>query len=288
MAWTPARIRPDVAGRIMVAVAAVGVLVGISATIVGWRLAGHLFDGVDDSLAVATQSLESVDESITVVETLVVDVRDGVATLDRTIADVATATETTVAAMQEFTDEAPQLANGVESIRDSVAEAGDAGSTIDRTLESLDDLPGVPDYGPSQSLGETITGLVDELDALARTLRSVDAGAQDVDATLAPLLADLADAREDLAALDRNLENSESLLEQYRASADEASGIALRTRADLTNDVRATRVLIVLGGLVFTVGQIVPYWLGRTILLEVEAARRRAEEDAEEHIQETT
>jgi methyl-accepting chemotaxis protein len=274
-------MKPEVAGRVMIAVAAVGVLVGISATIVGWRLAGHLFDGVDDSLAVATQSLESVDESITVIETLVVDVRDGVGTLDRTIADVSVASETTIGAMQELTAEAPQLADGVESLRANAADLSEAGTTIDRTLESIDDLPGVPDYDPRRPIGETIGGLADDLDAIATTLRSVDAGAKDIDATLAPLLADLADARADLAELDRSLENSESLLEQYRASAAEASGIAVRTRGDLSDDLRATRVLIVLGGLVFTIGQIVPYWLGRTVLLEVAAARRRAEAEVE-------
>jgi methyl-accepting chemotaxis protein len=271
-------MRPEVAGRIMVAVAAVGVVVGISATIVGWRLAGNLFDGVDDSLAVANQSLDTVDESITVIETIVGDVREGVSTLDRTVADVGTATETTVGAMEGLTQQAPELADGVESLRDGVAGVGEAGATIDRTLESLDDLPGLPNYAPAQPLGETVAGLVDDLDTIASTLRTLDAGAQDVDATIGPLLTDLRDVRRDLAELDRSLASSEALLEQYRASAEQASDISVRTRSRLSDDVRATRTLIVLGGLVFTIGQIVPYWMGRTVLLEVETARRRAEE----------
>jgi hypothetical protein len=47
-------------------------------------------------------------------------------------------------------------------------------------------------------------------------------------------------------------------------------------------------LLIVLGGLLFTVGQIVPYWLGRTVLLEVEAARLRAADDADTDTDSTT
>jgi hypothetical protein len=271
-----------VAGRIMVGVAAVGVLVGIIGSIVGWRLVGHLSDGVDDSLAVATQSLESVDESITVIETIVLDVRAGVVTLDKTVGDVATASETTVGAIEGLTGQTPMLADGVEALRDGVAGVGEAGSTIDQTLESLDDLPGVPNYDPDQPLGETVAGLADDLDALATTLRSFQSGSEDIEATLAPLLDDLDRARADLQDLDRSLASSQTLLERYRASAEEASAIAVRTRSDLSDDVRATRALIVLGGLVFTVGQIVPYWLGRSVLLEVAAAKLRAEEAVEE------
>jgi hypothetical protein len=275
MILNPARIRPEVAGRIMVTVAAVGVLVGLAATVVGWRLAGHLFDGVDDSLAVATQSLESVDESITVIETIVDDVRDGVGTLDTTVADVVTLTETSATVIDDLVTQVPAIADGIESIRDGVAGIGDAGSTIDRTLESLDDLPGVPDYEPAQPLGETIESLVVDLDALAGALRSLDQGTQDFDAAVDPLVEDLRQARADLAELDRSLAASSVLLEQYRRSADQATDISVRTRSGLSDDVVATRILIVLGGLLFVVGQIVPYWMGRTILLDVAAARAR-------------
>lgn len=260
----------------MVGVAAVGVIVGILGSIVGWRLVGHLSDGVDDSLAVATQSLESVDESITVIETIVFDVRSGVATLDQTVADVAAASGTTVTAIEDLTRQTPALADGVEALRDGVAGMGEAGATIDQTLESLDDLPGVPNYDPREPLGETVAGLADDLDALASTLRSFQSGSEDIDAALAPLLEDLDRARSDLENLDSSLASSQTLLERYRQSADDASAIAVRTRSDLSDDVRATRALIVLGGLVFTIGQIVPYWLGRTVLLEVAAAKRRA------------
>jgi archaellum component FlaC len=279
MQLSPARIRPEVAGRIMVTIAAVGVLVGISATIVGWRLVGHLYEGVDDSLAVATQSLGSVDDSITVIESIVTDVRQGVSTLDRTVADVVAVTETSSTALDDLATQAPALAVGVESLRDGIAGAGEAGATIDQALESLDDLPGVPNYAPDEPLGETISGLTDDLDALATTLRSLDRNVSDVDTSVEPLVKDLQRAREDLAELNRSLGSSGLLLEQYRQSADAATAISVRTRDNLADDVRATRLLIVLGGLVFTVGQIVPFWLGRTILLEVAAPRRRVHAD---------
>jgi methyl-accepting chemotaxis protein len=265
----------------MVTIAAIGVVVGLASTVVGWRLTGHLFDGVDDSLNVATQSLDSVDRSITVIETIVDDVREGVTTLDRSLDDVVNATETTVDAVDELSTQAPRLADAVASLRDGVAGVGDAGTTIDETLEAIDDLPGVPNYSPSQSVGDSVASLVDDLDAIAATLRSFDQGVRDVDESVAPLLDDMRQARADLAQLDTSLASSSTLLEEYRQSAISASDIAVRTRKNLRDDVRATRLLIVLGGILFTVGQIVPYWLGRTVLLEVEAARLRAEDEVD-------
>jgi archaellum component FlaC len=268
MARTRLHLSADVAGRIMIGVAAVGVVVGLAATIVGWRLVGHLSDGVDDSLQVATQSLESVDDSITVIETIIGDVRNGVGTLDRTVDNVVTVTETTSTAMTDLAEQMPALADGVESIRDGVADGTEAATTIDRTLESLDDLPGVPDYAPTRPLGETLGDLTDDLDTIAVALRTIDDDVQEVDASVALVVEDLRQAQDDLAALDRDLAASGDLLERYRRSADEATDISVRTRDDLSDDVLVTRVLIVLGGLLFTVGQIVPFWVGRSLLAE--------------------
>jgi hypothetical protein len=268
MAGMRPHLRADVAGRIMVGVAVVGVVVGLAAMVVGWRLVGHLSDGVDDSLQVATQSLESVDESITVIETIIGDVRNGVGTLDRTVDNIVTVTETTSTGLTDLAEQMPALADGVESIRDGMADGTEAGATIDRTLEAIDDLPGVPDYSPTRPLGETLGDLTDDLDTIATALRGIDGDIQDVDSSVALVVADLRQAQADLSALDRSLAASGDLLERYRQSADAATDISVRTRNDLSDDVLVTRVLIVLGGLLFTVGQIVPFWVGRSLLAE--------------------
>jgi hypothetical protein len=71
-----------------------------------------------------------------------------------------------------------------------------------------------------------------------------------------------------VATVSEQLDGSAALIVQYRSGTDEARRIALDARDDLAADRTLTRLLIVLGGLTFAAGQLVPFWVGRELVLE--------------------
>ncbi len=70
---------------------------------------------------------------------------------------------------------------------------------------------------------------------------------------------------DDIAALDTQLGGVSALLIRYRDTARSAELLAADSRADLEASAQSTRLLLVLLGTVFALGQIVPIWLGSVL-----------------------
>jgi hypothetical protein len=79
---------------------------------------------------------------------------------------------------------------------------------------------------------------------------------------------------DDLAAsvgsISRDLGDTDSLVEQYRASVAGARILATEANDELDTGVVLVRVLLVVGGIVLLLGQVVPFWLGRSLLDEAD------------------
>jgi hypothetical protein len=60
---------------------------------------------------------------------------------------------------------------------------------------------------------------------------------------------------------------SSALLDQYRASAAEALELARASRDDLETDRTRSRIAAVVLGLTIALGQVVPAWVGRELLI---------------------
>ena len=58
-------------------------------------------------------------------------------------------------------------------------------------------------------------------------------------------------------------------MQQYRASVADARVLALGTKNDLDLSVALVRILLVVGGVTLLLGQIVPLWLGRSLLDDI-------------------
>ena len=63
-----------------------------------------------------------------------------------------------------------------------------------------------------------------------------------------------------------DLADTGDLVDQYRASVADARTLALETNSDLSTGVILMRILLILGGITLLLGQIVPLWLGRSLL----------------------
>jgi hypothetical protein len=160
----------------------------------------------------------------------------------------------------------PSIVTSMRSVRGDVERIAAVLGTVDSVLGNIGRLPGVPNYAPDQPLASTVLGLRPELDALIDGLVAVDTAVQQIDRDAGPLTARLATLRADLGALRTDVADAERLLAEYQGSTLEAQVLARRTRSGLARDLTETRVLVVLAGVVFLVGQVVPLTLRRLLL----------------------
>ncbi len=141
------------------------------------------------------------------------------------------------------------------------------GRTIDDVLRGVASIPFAPDYDPAVPLDEAVAGVREGLAPLAGDVRGIAdeldelaMGSGDLQSQLTELAADVSSTR--LA-----LSGSSALLDQYRASASDALAVARASREDLDADRMRSRIVAVVLGLTIALGQVVPAWVGRELLV---------------------
>jgi hypothetical protein len=260
---------PSAIARALVVVAAVGALVGLAGMIVAWRLVGRLQTGVDESLAVAEESLMTTDASIGVISQVLTDVDVLIGTLEATVADTADTVEASATAIDVVANAVPSLTSGITSLRDNIEGIAGLVEILERVIGGVGRLPGVPDYDPDESVAEALRQLRPDLDPIIQALSGIDQSIGQLDRDLQPLVLDLRTLQTNLATLRMNVTNSRALLSDYEATAERALRVASNVRADLGNELTETRILIIVAGLLFIVGQIVPLALSRLFFEQV-------------------
>jgi ABC-type transporter Mla subunit MlaD len=142
------------------------------------------------------------------------------------------------------------------------------GEDIDGVLDALSNIPFGPDYDPTAGLGETFAAVADALDPLPAQLDTTARSLTDFTDSAGELQAELDQLTASVNMVSADLADSDTLVGQYRTSVDDARLLAATTRSDLADNIRFMRVLIVIAGITFAVGQIVPLWNGRSLLDE--------------------
>ncbi len=258
------------AGLLMQAVAYVGLVATIVGTVAAWRLIGSFERTVGDSLDLTAETLVTLDESLTVAEDVTASVDDALASAEETLRAVVVSVEGSSAVVGRVDDLLGVAAPSVRSAVATLENVARVGATIDDVLSQLNDIPFGPDYRPPVPLGEQFDQLSRDLAPVADALEQGDGDLSlfaDSSDELATRVGALADA---VGQVNRDLDQSEALLEAYRARADRAVTITGRADDDLDRDVTTTRILLVIVGLAVAVGQLVPFWVGKEL---VERAR---------------
>lgn len=260
------RIPRRTAGRAMVAIGVLGVLVALAGTVVAWGLVGDLGSTVDESLVITDRSVDTIEDTIVVADQVVADVaaalgalgevleqlRTGVADVDPVLGDVVDLTTEVPAALTEF-----------QATLDRVAGAA---ADVDQILVQLSRLPLAPDYDPDTTMSAQLRRLSDDLDPVVSTLASARGDVRALRDTSEELGRELGSLASEVRSLVRRLDQSAELTGRYREQAGRAGALAAESRDDLERSVTSMRILILLGGAVFAAGQLVPLWLGTQLL----------------------
>jgi methyl-accepting chemotaxis protein len=254
------------AGRLMIALGVVGAIVAVFGTIGGWIFVGQVAAASDDSLDVTVQALDALDDTIDLADDVLVSTVDAVDALGGTLDAVSTSFDSGAAAIDEVAVLADTLGPSLADAGETVRALEGVGGQIDDVLGGLSNLPFGPDYDPDDGLGDTFGRLADTLEDLPRQLESTSSSLTDFTDNAGPLQAELDRFADSVDAIVADMANTGTLVDQYRTSVDDTRNLAIETKNDLDLSVAMMRVLLVAGGVTLLLGQIVPLWLGRSLL----------------------
>lgn len=257
------------AGRLMIGLGVAGGLVAVFGTAVGWVFVGQVATASDDSIEVTIQTLEAVDDTIDLAEEVLVSTADAVDALAGTLRAISGSFDTATLAIDEIASLAETLGPSLTDAGETVRTLERIGDQIDDVLGALSNLPIGPDYDPDDGLGDTFGRLADTLEELPGQLESTSSSLTEFTANARTLRSELDRFATAVGDIALDLGDTGTLVDQYRASVDDARAVALDAKNDLDVSVALVRVLLVVGGVTLLLGQIVPLWLGRSLLDEL-------------------
>ena len=250
----------------MIGLGVVGALVAVFGTIGGWIFVGQVASASDDSLEVTVQALNAVDDTIDLAEDVLTSTVDAVDALAGTLEAVSGSFGAGTAAIDEVAALADTLGPSLTDAGATVRTLESVGGQIDDVLGALSNLPLGPDYDPDNGLGDTFGRLADTLEDLPTQLEATSTSLTDFTDNAGPLQDELNRFAISVSAISDDLSDTGVLVDQYRASVEDARAVALETKSDLDTSVVMMRILLVVGGITLLLGQIVPLWLGRSLL----------------------
>lgn len=259
------------AGRIMIGVGFAGMLIAVFGMVVGWTFVGQLATASDDTLDVTLRSLDAVDDTIDLADEVLGSSVDAVDALAGSLEAVSGSFEAGTQAIDEIARLAITLGPSLEDAGRTVRRLEGIGNDLDSVLAALSNLPLAPDYDPDATLGETFGQLADTFEVLPEQLESTSTSLTDFTGSADELQQQLDDLASSVVSIGDDLRDTDALVDQYRTSVTDARSLALSANDDLDTGVVLMRVLLVLGGVTLLFGQVVPLWLGRSLLDDADA-----------------
>lgn len=255
-----------VVGWVMLVVAAVGVAAAIAGVTVAWRLLARVDTATADTLAVTVDALDSISDTIDVADGTVAATSEALTELQATLSTLAVSLDTggdVVADTGRLTGTAaPALADATVTLR----QMESVGERIDGFLAAVANIPFTPDFDPEGGLGVTFGRLADDLDPLDEELAATARSLEEFEGSLGELRTDVDALVVTIGEVNEELTAGEDLLVGYRGDVTRAREVALSSQAGLNQDQTALRWLILVAGLAFAVAQLVPLWIGLSLL----------------------
>lgn len=259
-------MRPRLAGRVLMAVGAFGVVASLAAGAVGSALVAGVDETLRSSLALTDDALEALDASVAVADETVVVVRDGLAGLEETARGLEPSLTRGGTLMSDAADlTGTSVADSLDAVNASLPALTRVAGAIDRTLTAVGQLPFTQGYAPEQPLDTSVRDLETNLAGVPDRLREqaqLLAGAGD---DLSAAGGDVTAIADDLAALRTSMEDAEGLLTGYATTAGDARALLADSAADLGRRAALARVAVWALALTVAAGQVVPLWLGREL-----------------------
>jgi methyl-accepting chemotaxis protein len=251
-------------GRLMRTVGIAGVVSGLAAIAVGLWLIQDLDVLLRRSLTLTTESLTTVDSSLMVAAESVTVVGDGLADAERTSRGLEDSLADGSALLRETARlTRSDIATSLESFERSMPALIQVSGTVDQTLRAVDNLPVGPEYDPAEPFDETLRSLQQDLDGLPEDLRdqadAIDAAGDNL-GRVGRQSVEISDAMAEVRA---SLTETGRVLEEYQATTGQARDLLADTRSDLNRRLWVLRALVIVLGVIYCFGQLLPIYLGK-------------------------
>lgn len=250
----------------MIAIAVSGVVVAIAGTIAAWQLLGQLNGSTRDTLDVTIGTIDSVEDSIDLADQVLSATTDSIDTASFTLDSLATSLEAGSGVVDEIEVLTTTIGPTLDDAAVTLRQLEDVGTTIDNLLGDLSSVPFAPDYQPDRELGESIGAVADEIEKLPAAFDQTSTNINGFGVALADVQREIRTLAADIDEVNDGLTDTGPLISDYRRNVAEARAIAVSTRDELDGSVGLMRLLLVVGGLVFAAGQLVPFWVGRELI----------------------
>ncbi len=253
-------------GRIMRVVGMIGVAAGLTAIAIGLWLVRDLDVVLARSLELTAENLTTVDSSLAVAAESVGVVEAGLARAEETSRGL----EVSLVEGAALLDETGRLlrrdvASSLESVERSMPALIQVGGTIDSTLRAVDQLPIGLSYDPQEPFDATLRALQQDLDGLPEDLRTQADTINAAGDNLRVVGRQSEAVALSIGDIRTNLDDAAGVLARYRTTAGQAGDLLDQTIADLDQRLIVLRVLVIVLGVVYCAGQVLPLYLGHRL-----------------------
>lgn len=250
----------------MIATAVVGLVVAVVGMVVAWQLVGQVGGAVEESLVITDESVATIEDTIVVADRVVNDVGTALGALEAVLVELRDTTQDVDPVLADIETLSSDVPVALGEFQDTLDRVAGAAADVDAILVQLARLPLAPSYDPETTLSAQLEQLSDDLDPVITTLSGSGDDVAALRTTTSELSVELGGLTSDVRALISRMDESAELVSRYRDQAGRAGNLVADSRYDLDRSVTAMRVLVILGGLVFAAGQLVPLWVGSGLL----------------------
>ena len=253
--------RDRMAGWAMIGVGVVALVAAAIGAAASLRFVSVLSDQAETTLEVTEQAVTAIEETIALADATHPQVEAALATLVEGVADVGPALDNVVTLMNEAAGLTGEDLNAsIGAIRETMPGLIASARLLSATLNALSFL-GV-EYDPEPTLEESMTQIDESLATMEARLGEASGLIEETAASIAGFTGTFDAATRDLAALQTSFTEVGILLDDYAATAADASAAIAEARSGLDQQTHQLRFLILLIAIAVVLAQFTPLYLG--------------------------
>jgi hypothetical protein len=263
-------------GFFMLLIAIVGVILSIAGTYIVWNMIDGLGDGIDQTLELTSQSLETVADSLMLTKTTVEDVTASVDTVEITTNNLSITISDTLPLLDQISVVATSdVPDSLEAVQETLPNVSAVAGSIDDTLRLLSafsvnqtflgssfgfDL-GI-DYDPEQPFDESIDQIGSGLEGIPDRLRELEPFLEITNNNLATISQNIETLASDLGEINENIEDVQPLLDDYLDIVYQTQDMVNHTQGSFRAQLQPVKLIIMILFIWIGLTQVAPLYLG--------------------------
>lgn len=263
-------------GVVMLLIGMLGLALSIAGTMYGHRFIDDIGGGLEASLVLTSQNLDTAKEALLLAKTTIGQVNDGLDTVEGAAIDMSQTISDTRPLLNQVAQVASRdLPDSIEAFQMAVPDMAQAAAIIDDTLTTLSNLRiderilGVPihfdlgiEYAPDVPFEESVNQIGDSLEGVPARLRALEGYVGTTDGNLETISRDFVAMSKDLDAITDSIADVEPLLDGYIRAMTEANDIIQQAQASLFRVLNTAKLAVTMLMIWIGVTQLVPLYLG--------------------------